>query len=1056
MNDIKKEQTPIRAGAGSRLDLESIRTKLAGKSGKKYWRSLEEVAETPEFQSWVEDEFPNRSTLGQIDRRTLLKFMGASMALAGLSGCRGYFLPQDKVVPYVRQPEELIPGKPMFYASSMILAGYATGVLVEQHEGRPTKIEGNPDHPASLGSVDSISQAEVLNFYDPDRSASVIQQGAVSTWEQFDAAMAEALAAQTATKGAGVRVLTGAVTSPTLTAQIEALLAKYPAARWHTYEPAGQSAAHEGAQIAFGRVLDTVYNFAPAKVVVSLDGDFMNPAETPGAFAYARKFMSGRRVTGKVAKMNRLYAFEAFPSIAGSVADHKWVLKPSEVAQVADALLQAVVGNGLTALPKAVPAEHFAAMVKDLTANPGASVVVAGKHQPAAVHALAHKINEALGNFGKTVTHIAPVETNLRPGVRGLTELTQELNAGTVDVLVVLDANPVFAAPSDLKFGEAFAKAKLKVHAGRYQDETALVSDWHLPLAHELEAWADARAFDGSLSIVQPLIMPLYDGKSSLEIVSRIAGKPAMGYDLVRETWRKNGFVGGDFEAAWQKAVHDGLLKGSASKPVTVKTTAVLPKVADPINGLEVAFRTDPTIFDGRYANNGWLQELPKPLTKITWDNAAILSPNTAKAKGIVDLDQVIKLTVNGVTVEATAFVLPGHPDDTITVHLGYGRTAGGTVATAYLDPNNPDARKWEEGGGFNAYALRTAANPWTGVVAEIAVLGGQLREIATTQGHSPLDDSRIKDERDIVRDFTADDFNEKIDEWLKEWEEKSKEINEGNMYPEEIFEWKGAQWGMTIDMNTCIGCNACVTACQSENNIPVVGKVQTKRNRAMHWIRIDRYYSGTDENPNVTWQPLMCVQCEKAPCEPVCPVAATVHSHEGLNMMVYNRCVGTRYCSNNCPYKVRKFNYLNWSDNQPNFETKSTLLGLGEKRVPGPIHSPKTNGRQLLSMISNPDVTVRGRGVMEKCTYCVQRINDARIEAKKAGKEVGDGDVLTACQQACPTNTIVFGNIADPNSEVAKLRKDPRAYLLLEELLTRPRTSHLAKLRNPNPEIKA
>jgi len=623
------------------------------------------------------------------------------------------------------------------------------------------------------------------------------------------------------------------------------------------------------------------------------------------------------------------------------------------------------------------------------------------------------------------------------------------LDRGDVSTLLVLGSNPVYTAPADFKFADALQKAKVKIHAGQYQDETSALCDWHVPTTHALEAWGDARAFDGTASIVQPLIAPLFGSRSEIEIINRMTDRVMSGYDAVRDTWRKAGLGVADFEKGWNRAVHDGVVPNTASKPVTVRTGAAGTAALPVITGTEITFRTDPTIYDGRYANNGWLQELPKSMTKLTWDNAAILSPATAQSLGVQDDDQV-KITVGSASVVAGVIIIPGHADDTVAVYVGSGRTKGGTVATATLDENGVPMPI--NGGGFDAYPLRSSdAADFAGCTVEKAP---GLWPLASTQGHVPLDDSRITDRRDIVRDYAIDKYEENIDAWHEEWMKQREEWNSVNLYPDQTFDSPGEnQWGMTIDMNTCTGCGACVTACQSENNIPVVGKIQVKRNRWMHWIRIDRYYSGPIDNPKITFQPVMCVHCEKAPCEPVCPVGATVHSHEGLNMMIYNRCVGTRYCSNNCPYKVRKFNFLNFSDNQPNFS--NTTFTLEPEHVPGPVHRPKGMGIELLRMINNPDVTVRGRGIMEKCTYCTQRISEARIEAKKGNREIKDGEILTACQQACPTNTIVFGNIADENAKVTALRKDPRAYLLLEELATRPRTSHLAKLRNPNRKIE-
>jgi MoCo/4Fe-4S cofactor protein with predicted Tat translocation signal len=1026
-----------------RFDLQAAREKLAGKTGKHYWRTLEEVADTPQFQTFLDDEFPNRSTILQINRRDLIKFMGASMAFAGLTGCRGVFLPEDKVVPYVKQPEEMVPGEPLTYATTVSNGGYGTGILVEQREGRPINIQGNPDHPASLGSADILSQSEILSFYDPDRPTAPTLTGDLTTWPACQDAINSVL--KNAPTGAGIRILTGAITSPTLADLLTRFLAKHPDARWHSYEPCGLSNAHLGAAEVLNGYFSTIYNFRDAKVVVSLDSDFLSPTENPGSLRYARDFANARRVQGSSGEMNRLYAIDSTVGLVSVMADHRWPVKASEVYGVAAAI---AAGLGVAGAPASQVSANMQtavnAIVADLKANPGASLVIAGNHQPPAVHALAQAINQALGNTGKTVLHIAPVEANLAfAGIENLTSLVEDMKAGKVQTLFILDTNPVYNAPADLNFAEALKGVPRKFQLGSNEDETSELMDWHLPISHPLESWGDARAYDGTASLQQPLMAPLNDTRSPVEFMAMFLGVRPNGYDIVRSYWK--GKLPGDFEKSWRKALNDGIVVGTAFPVATVATAPNLGSITPPpVPDFEVVFRADPSIYDGRYANSGWLQELPKPVTKITWDNAVIISPASAVAKGLVNDDKV-QVSVNGVTLEGPVFVQPGQPDNSVTIHLGYGRTQGGVVATVNSE---------REGGGFNAYVARTSANAGF-AAATLTVIGGQ-RETATTQGHSPLNGDRIIDDRDVIRETTLAQFlNLHGGKLHPEDTEMEEDLKKNNLYPEEIFEWDGPQWGMTIDMNTCIGCNACVMACVAENNIPVVGKEQVARHREMHWLRIDRYYSGTDENPQITWQPVACVHCEKAPCEPVCPVAATVHSHEGLNQMIYNRCVGTRYCSNNCPYKVRRFNYLNYTDNQPNFSDRIAGDIFNQSRIPGPFHTPRKNGVELLTMMNNPDVSVRGRGVMEKCTYCVQRINYARIEAKKAGRDIKDGEIVTACQQACPTQTIVFGNIADKNSAVNRLRKDPRSYLLLEEMQTRPRTSHLAKLRNPNPEIK-
>lgn len=1003
-----------------RLDLDAIRNKLTGQQGKRYWRSLEQVAETEEFQLWLEDEFPNRRSLLEIDRRSFLKFMGASMALAGLAGCRGAFMEQEKVVPYVKQPEELVVGKPLYYATAMPVHGYGIGVLVEQHEGRPTKVEGNPFHPESQGSSSAIVQASILQMYDPDRSQTIMSGTDISAWPEFDKVINKALADQKKVQGAGIRILTETVASPLVASQIEAFLKAYPAATWHAWDPVGRDNVRVGAKSAYGKVVNTTYDLSKAKVIVSLDSDFL--VNMPGSLRYAREFANERRLEATGGKMNRLYQFESFPTITGANADHRWAMKASEIGSVA-AYLASALGVGSAAGQPPMAANILDKVVADLQAHQGSCVVIPGDHQSAEVHHLCHAINEKLGNNGKTVQHGPRIDEGPEDQLASLGQLKDALNAKKVDLLLVFGGNPVYNAPADFKFDQALANAKLKVRHGLYFDETSEKCDWHLPQSHYLEEWGDVRAYDGTVSLMQPLIAPLFDSKSQAEVLGMFIGKPLAGYDLLKDTYKAS-LPGKN----WDIALNNGIVANSTPAAVAISVTGAAPTVATPIAGTEVIIREDPHVHDGRYANSGWLQELPKPLSKVTWDNAIHISPAKAQQMGVQSEDHV-ELTVNGVKVDGGVWVMPGHPNDSITVLLGYGRTRGGTVAAE---------------AGFNAYPLRKSTNLYYVGGGELKALGGTFA-LSTTQVHHSMEG------RDIVRSGTLKDWVANPSLAPEDHESAPKE----NMYPDKVFDYDGPQWGMTIDLNTCIGCNACVTACQAENNIAVVGKIQVKRGRELHWIRMDRYYVGDPDNPDeVVHQPLMCVHCEKAPCEPVCPVGATVHSHEGLNQMVYNRCVGTRYCSNNCPYKVRRFNYLNYADNQQQFmdaQWKEQAL------VPGKTTTQKPHGIQLLKMLQNPDVTVRGRGIMEKCTYCVQRINDSRIEAKKQGRDIKDGEIVTACEQACPTKAIVFGNVADKDSRVSKMRADKRSYLLLDaELNTRPRTSYLGRVRNPNPEITA
>ncbi len=999
--------TPDRA---SRTNLPELRAKTASATGPRYWRGLDELAETEEFQQLLQREFPEQASEfnDPVGRRRFLKLMGASLALAGLSGCTRQ--PEEKIVPFARSPERVIPGKPLYFASALSLGGYAQGVLVESHYGRPTKIEGNPEHPASLGATDVFAQASVLTLYDPDRSQVVTTIGEISRWTTFIGELHRRLEAQRLTGGAGLRILTGTVTSPTLASQLGRLLEAFPSAGWHCYEAVGRESAREGARLAFGEPAHVHYRFDRADVVLSLDADFLT--QGPGNVRYARDFSMRRRLNGDHTALNRLYVIEGTPSNTGAAADHRFRLRAGQLEAAAVALARAL-GVEMGSVQQAELPEGFeawaAAAAHDLQDHRGTSVVVAGDYQSPAVHALALVINDRLGNLGKTVIVTEPVETLDRAG--SLAELTRDMAAGKVETLIIMGRNPVYDAPSDLDFEQHLSNVEFRTHLGLYADETSRLCHWHIPEAHELECWGDTRAFDGTVSIIQPLIAPLYDGKTPHELVAALLGEPeADAYDLVREYWRGRHTAGEgrgqDFERFWRRALHDGIVPGTqaATKTVSLRsdfTQAVSASLsADALaeGTYEVSFRPDPTIWDGRFANNGWLQETPKLLTKLTWDNAALVSASTAERLGVGNGD-VVKWSVGGRDVRASIWITPGHAGDAVTLHLGYGRSHTGRVG---------------QGTGFNAYRLRTSRHPWH-VAGVAAVRTGHRVPLASTQEHHSMEG------RHLVRAATLDVFHE--DPAFAE-HMGHKPPAGLSLYPEHKYE--GYAWGMAIDLNTCIGCNACVAACTAENNVPVVGKQEVLRGREMHWIRVDRYYEGSLDEPETHHQPVMCQHCENAPCEVVCPVGATVHSSEGLNDMVYNRCVGTRYCSNNCPYKVRRFNFFHYAD----YDTPS------------------------LKMMRNPDVTVRSRGGMEKCTYCVQRINTARIDAEKEGRPIRDGEIVTACQGVCPAQAIVFGNINDPDSRVSKLKADSRNYGLLEETQTQPRTSYLAKVSNPHPDL--
>ncbi len=1034
-----------------KLDMEAVRARLKATEGKQFWRSLGELSDSDEFVAFLEDEFPQqaRPLKMEMDRRQFMLLSGASLALAGLAGCRA--LPQDKLVPYVSAPEELVPGIPVSYASAYTIGGYGRGILVTSNDGHPTKIEGNPDHPASLGKTDALMQGSILNLYDPDRAKTVLNLGEISTWDAFLAAARPQIQAQKAKGGSGLRILTETITSPTLNDQIQTILKQYPQAQWHQYEPVNQDNALAGAKLAFGVPVNTIYQFDKADRIVSLDGDFLS--ELPGSVRYAQDFSKGRVVGGDKKEMNRLYAIESTPTLVGAKADHRLPLRASEIEAFASGLAAALGVAGVTAgtLPAGTDPKFLPAVAADLQSAKGRSIVVPGLRQSPAVHALCHAMNAALGNVGTTVLYTDPIQAKTDNQIESLKTLSADMQANKVEVLLILGGNPSYDAPADLNFEKHLTTVPLRVHLGMYDDETSRLCQWHIPDTHYLEAWSDVRAYDGTTSVVQPLIAPLYDGHSAHELLAALTDDDRAGYDIVRDYWRKTLNVA-DFDRAWSKALNDGVFPATAAAtkqfPLAANLAAGLPAAkTTAANTIEINFAPDQTIWDGRYANNGWLQELPKTLSKVTWDNVVQMNPNLMDRLHLAQED-LVAIEVGGGKIIGPVWPSFGHPDNSATVTLGYGHTRMGNLAN---------------GAGFDVSPIRKSDAPWFVGGATIAAVGGKM-SIATTENHHIVEESKdgksktLHSEGDIFgqprREIIGIQSIEQYKAGKKLFENGANQedpLEAPTMYPDVVggkeelptplvsdYSFDFAEfpaWSMTIDMNTCIGCNACTIACQAENNIATVGKDQVMRGREMHWIRIDRYYRGDVDNPQTYFQPLACQHCEKAPCEPVCPVAATVHSHDGLNQMVYNRCLGTKYCSNNCPYKVRRFNFLNYANH---FETP--IIGLSK----------------------NPDVTVRGKGVMEKCTYCVQRISKWRIEAKKKydpknpdATKFKDGDVVTACQQACPTNAILFGDRNDENSAVNKAQKQSQNYLLLEELNTRPRTTYLAHIRNPNPALE-
>jgi molybdopterin-containing oxidoreductase family iron-sulfur binding subunit len=999
------------------LSLDAVRQELKGSQGKKYWRSLDEMANTPEFQAAVEREFPQAAAewVDPVSRRGFLKVMSASLALAGMAGCTKQ--PDEPIYPYVKQPEDLVLGKPNYFATAFPSATGALPLLVKSDEYRPIKIDGNPEHPYNLGSSDVFAQGSLLDLYDPDRSQHPLYRGEQREWAEFAIAFRNKVLS---TKdGTGIHFLSSTITSPTLARQWQQVQKAFPKAKLVQYDPAIAGTALETG-------LNVQYDLAEADVIVSLDADFLSGASYSGFHKLVRQYAERRK---NPEKLNRLYTIESSTTTTGLKAEHRLGLRASEIPAFTAELAKAVGVQGVNPPAYAWTEEqkkYLAALAKDLKAHAGKSVVLPGLYQGSSVAMLALAINDALGNLGKTA-FIAPEPANPLPSnqLADLKSLVGDLYAGKVDWLVILNANPVYATPADLGFSTAIEKAGTVAHLGSHVDETGQVAHWHIPSAHYLESWSDARAYDGTISIVQPLIDPLYGGKTVHHVLQSLLDEPGLSpYEAVRATWHDTLSKSGDFEKNWRKTLHQGWIDGTAFDKTSKPSASVAFKgaVPAPKGGLEIIFRPDPSVYDGRHSNNGWLQELPKPVTNLSWDNAAIVSGATLTKLGLEE-DDIVEISVGYGKVKAPVIVAPGHPDNSITVHLGYGREFAGRVGS---------------GAGFNAYLIQTAASPFTatGSVRKIEGKWGTAITKSHYQDHrgklfgqpdghnnNSLEGDEALGDRGIIRYATLDEYKAHPG-FAHEGEGREKIDDDTTMFPN--WEYKDNAWAMSIDMASCTGCNACIVGCYAENNIAVVGKQQVRIGRNMQWLRIDTYFEGDLSAPRAHFQPMACQHCENAPCEQVCPVGATVHTPEGLNAMVYNRCVGTRYCSNNCPYKVRRFNFLLYSD----YETES------------------------LKLMRNPDVSVRSRGVMEKCSYCVQRINVAKIEADKENRAIADGEVQTACQQACPAQAITFGNKNDRKSQVAKLRADERTYKVLEDVNARPRTTYVAAVLNPNQEL--
>ena len=994
--------------------LENHRQDLDRLSGREYWQRLEQIAAQPAFREILERDFPSQRWRWDdgSSRRDFLRLMGASLALAGLTNCTRQ--PEEKIVPASRSPESTIPGIPRYFATTMPALGGGLGLLVESHSGRPTKVEGNPEHPASLGATSNFAQAEILSLYDPERSRVVLHGGRISTYGDFLTELKTKMDEFTNSAGKGLVVMTEEVLSPTLAAQIENLLVRYPQAKHVVWQPVQRDTAAASTSIAFGRPLSTQYHLDKATVIATFDADLLQRG--PGAVRYAKDF-GRRRQPGVDAPRNRLYCVEPTPTATGSLADHRISAAPELTESLLFALAAELNVQGVEF------EDHLSAdmqrfvkvLAEDLRAHSGQCLVAVGEYGEGLsqdAHVVAHEINFVLGNIGQTVTY-----TDSIPRLRSsqpLQDLVLDLRSGAVDSLIVLGGNPVYNVPpiatdnTTTNFAELFQKAKFRVHLSSHEDETSRLCHWHIPESHFLESWGDCFAFDGTRSVTQPLIAPLYPSRTALELVNALLGESGRNpREAIVAHWQQSGWLAADAATAereFQTVLHDGLAKNSAWEAVAInaierKTRIVANKSNQ--ETLRILFRPDSSTLDGRYANNGWLQETPRVLTRLTWGNAILVSPAFAASRDLNDGD-VVRLSVDQQSVEGPIWTYPGQADQTITLPLGYGRTAVGRVGNDV---------------GFNAYLLqRNGGQRITEPGQRI-----QLEKTGATAMMACVQDHARMEGRNLVRQL---DQNDPAAPHAAN--HGGHDVSELSMY--EDREYNDNAWGMVIDLSSCLGCNACMVACQSENNIPIVGKEEVEKGRELHWIRIDRYYEGDADKPVILHQPVPCMQCENAPCEVVCPVGATVHSSEGLNDMVYNRCVGTRYCSNNCPYKVRRFNFFGYSD----YQEESLKLGR------------------------NPDVTVRTRGVMEKCTYCVQRINAARITAKKEGRPIADGEITTACQGACPTEAVTFGDINNADSKIARLREQDHHYALLEELGARPRTTYLARVTNKNPKMQS
>ena len=1077
------------------------------------WRSVGQLEDTADFRQWMDREFPQGAAVlaseeeSETSRRSFLKLMGASTALAGfgMAACRR---PEAYILPYTKAPEWVIPGNATYYASAMPRAHGATPLVVTTFEGRPTKLAPNGLHPDVEGT-DAFAQASVLDLYSPSRSRGFLKSGKPVERTKFEAVLAT-LATDSAAK---IGFLFGADDSPTRVRLIKELAAKYSAAKFYQYE----ALTGDSSSIALGDGVKLVADFSKADRIVSLDCDFAGvDFQGPVTPFFDRRKPEGKFYDSKAdaASMNRLYSVEAAFTLTGGMADHRLRVSPSQVTAVAAQIARGLgvkVGVAIVSPELSDPKQvaWVNGLVDDLKENAGKSIVLAGSRQSLALHLLAHAINVELGNIGDGKPLLA-VQTDTK-GLGNLAALKADIDSKTVETLFVMTpSNPIFDAPTDLQFTDTYAKLKTSIHLGMRTDATAQASTWHIPAAHYLESWSDARTARGTHTVVQPMILPLYnncisevelllallsnDGKLLNGEGEKGAASPA--YAAVRSTFST---VGGEGETAWKKFLRDGFLEGSLYPLVSPAPrgdmSAPIIASAPTKDALEVIFSTDSSIFDGRWIDNGWLQEAPDPISKLTWDNVALVAPLTAKELGIYDqiiqletqfasrspddeaqnrTSPMIQLVVNGQALEIPILISFGQAENTLVIPLGYGQGFDENDELKRGPKNVDCVGLVGVNRGFDAYPLRTSTTAYFAAGAT-AKPTGKRYSVALTQEHNAMYGRALAREVSTLDDEVKGSFSAQLANVPKQGNDAHAPPNI-SLYKQEDRAGKPLindpihQWGMSIDLSSCMGCNACLVACQSENNIPIVGKKQVAMGREMHWIRMDRYFAAQkdntfdDGNPEMVPQPVACVQCESAPCETVCPVNATIHTEDGLNAMAYNRCIGTRYCANNCPYKARRFNYFDYNKRNPLISHNLYKGPFGVKQVGEAPHLQK-----------NPNVTVRMRGVMEKCTYCVQRLQEAVIRQKRGQKQealvagkpstemtvniltlrIPVDSVKTACQDACPAGAITFGNLLDEEkSVVVRSKKIERNYDLLNYIGTRPRTSYLARVKNPNPKM--